>query len=111
LSLCSVLYKLPWRTAVAAPRIVNCGIKWRWEVSVTPRRPEACGEGKSIIAGNRTLDSFASRIVVYYTDWTVTAASRCPRVNVISYCLFSLLQVSTKRGAFFICAMFCRRKA
>jgi len=60
------------------------------EVSVTPRplytplhpakeskgfeagwaktRPEACVEGKNILAGIRTLDSSASRIVVYYTD-------------------------------------------
>jgi hypothetical protein len=27
LSLFSVLYELAWRTAVAAPRIVNCGVK------------------------------------------------------------------------------------
>jgi hypothetical protein len=31
-------------------------------------RPEACGEGKNILAGIRTLDSSASRVVVYYTD-------------------------------------------
>jgi len=40
----------------------------RFEAGWAKTRPEACGERKNILAGIRTLDSSASRIVVYYTE-------------------------------------------